>query len=89
MGDFEQPDHRNKFLNSFSYYSSEFIPENVIFNTNLQEFARRVEVICGLEIGGKISRDVVYQQIQQLYQQLKQGKEALGISTDLYSSELA
>lgn len=87
MNNFEQSISKNNFLNSLSQFRGEFIPENIIFNTNLQEFARRVEAICGLETGGKITSDVAYQQIQQLYQQLKRSKEALGISNSVYSSE--
>ena len=72
---------------SYSSYRGGFIPEDIIFNTNLQGFARRVEVICGLQTGGKISSDTAYNQIQQLYQQLKQSRELLGIVDHSISPE--
>lgn len=58
-------------------YRGDFTPEHLAFNANLQEFAQRVSLVCGLETGGKISTDEAYQQIRQLWHQLKESKQTL------------
>lgn len=68
---------KNSFLNPISRYRGEFTPEQLAFNANLQEFANRVSLICGLETGGKISSDAAYDQIKQLWKDLKASKKAL------------
>ncbi|GAB4386732.1 MAG: hypothetical protein Kow00121_53930 [Elainellaceae cyanobacterium] len=80
MNDSGQLD-KNSLLHPHQYYQDGFIPEHVIFNTQLQEFARRVESICGLQTGGLMSSDLAYQQIYQLYQQLRKSREVLGVSS--------
>ncbi len=70
------------FLYPRSSYHGDFTPENLVFNANLQEFAQRVGIICGLETGGKISSEEAYHQIRYLWKQLKKSKKALGISED-------
>ncbi len=70
---------KNQFLYPRSSYHGEFTPQHLAFNANLQEFAQRIEVICALETNGKISPDDAYEQIQQLYQRLKESKKGLGI----------
>ncbi len=62
-----------------STYRGEFTPANLVFNANLQEFSQRVEYICALETGGKMTSDTAYQEIKKLYKQLKQSKRELGI----------
>lgn len=68
---------KNNFLYPTSKYRGEFTPEQLAFNANLQEFANRVSLICGLETGGKISSDDAYDQIKQLWKDLKASKKAL------------
>jgi hypothetical protein len=58
-------------------YHGEFTPEHLIFNSNLQEFAHRISLICGLETGGKISANQAYEQIKGLWQELKASKKNL------------
>lgn len=70
---------KNQFFYPRSTYHGEFTPQHLAFNANLQEFARRIEVICALETNGKISPEDAYEQIQQLYQRLKVSKQGLGI----------
>jgi len=70
------------FLYPRSSYRGDFTPENLVFNANLQEFAQRVSIICGLETGGKISGEEAYYQIKDLWKQLKQSKQNLGIGED-------
>lgn len=72
------PDKDN-FLHPRSRYHGDFTPANLVFNANLQEFSQRIEYICALETGGKITADDAYQQIKKLYKQLKQSKRELGI----------
>lgn len=70
---------RNRLLFPRSRYYGEFSPQHLTFNANLQEFAHRVGYISSLNTGGKISPEDAYQQIQGLYQQLKQSKKSLGL----------
>jgi len=57
-------------------------PEEMIFDANLQEFANRVGIICGLESGGKISQQEAYERIRSLWKQLKKSRRNLHISED-------
>jgi len=72
------PDKEN-FLHPRSTYRGEFTPANLVFNANLQEFSQKVEYICALETGGKMTSDAAYQEIKKLYKQLKLSKHELGI----------
>jgi hypothetical protein len=47
------------------------------FNSNLQEFAHRVSLICGLETGGRLPPGEAYEQIKALWKELKQSKKNL------------
>ena len=73
------PENANKenFLYPIGRYRGEFTPEQLTFNSNLQEFAQRVSLICGLETGGKISSAEAYLQIRKLWKDLKASKKAL------------
>ncbi|MEM9151661.1 MAG: hypothetical protein AAGB19_14565, partial [Cyanobacteria bacterium P01_F01_bin.3] len=55
----------------------EFTPQNLAFNANLQEFAQRVSLICGLETGGKVSSTDAYNDIKKLWKELKASKKNL------------
>ena len=68
--DFLYPRHR--------YYGNHF-PETLLFNAKLREFSQQVNYICGLETNGKLSPDDAYEQILELWKQLKQSKKQLGI----------
>lgn len=67
------------FLYPRSRYYGDFKPENLVFNANLQEFAQRVNYLCSLETGGKISPEEAYQEIKDMWKQLKRSKKQLGI----------
>ncbi|MEL6813481.1 MAG: hypothetical protein AAFP03_01545 [Cyanobacteria bacterium J06598_3] len=75
------PDKDNKQLEEFltpkSKYHGEFTPQNLAFNANLQEFAQRVSLICGLETGGKVSSADAYDDIKKLWKELKASKKNL------------
>ncbi|MGQ9870497.1 DUF7219 family protein [Leptodesmis sp.] len=68
---------REKFLYPIGRYHGSFTPEQLVFNANLQEFAQRVSLICGLETGGKISTEDAYRQIKELWKTLKKSKKEL------------
>uniref|UniRef100_UPI0030D7CCB6 DUF7219 family protein n=1 Tax=Oculatella sp. LEGE 06141 TaxID=1828648 RepID=UPI0030D7CCB6 len=70
----EKDKAQDQFLYPIARYRGEFSPENLAFNANLQEFAQRVSLICGLETGGKVSSDEAYEQIKQLWHQFKVSK---------------
>lgn len=61
---------KDKFLNPISNYRGEFSPQNIVFDSNLQEFTNRISLICGLETGGKITPIEAYNQIKELWTQL-------------------
>ncbi len=68
---------KNKFLYPLGRYRGDFTPEQLAFNANLQEFAQRVSLICGLETGGKISSKDAYDEIKLMWKKLKESKKAL------------
>ena len=53
--------------------------EEMVFDSNLQEFAARVGLIVGLELGDKISSEEAYARIKALWKQLKASKKNLRI----------
>ncbi|AFY49105.1 hypothetical protein Nos7524_3308 [Nostoc sp. PCC 7524] len=65
------------FLYPRNPYHGQFNAEYVAFNAHLQEFSQRVNYICSLQTGGKISPEEAYKQIHQLWKQLKQMKKSL------------
>jgi hypothetical protein len=54
------------FLYPNSRYNGEFTPENLAFNSNLQEFTQKVSYICSLETAGKLTPEDSYQRIKLL-----------------------
>ena len=67
------------FLYQNNRYNGEFKPENLVFNSNLQEFTQKVSYICSLETAGKLTPEESYQQIKSLWKQLKRSKKMLRI----------
>ncbi len=76
MVDNNEADKEN-FLMPKSSYWGEVNLSNLTFNSNLQEFAQRVSLICNLETGGKIPPGEAYNQIKLLWKQLKKSKKNL------------
>jgi polyhydroxyalkanoate synthesis regulator phasin len=72
---------KDDFLDPRSRYYGEVKPENLAFNANLQEFANRVTIICGLETNGKMTPDEAYRNMKSLWKQLKRSKKELGIGS--------
>ncbi|GCL37833.1 MAG: hypothetical protein ACKO9I_10135 [Sphaerospermopsis kisseleviana] len=68
------------FLYPRSAYYGQFEPEYLLFNAHLQDFSQRVNYICGLQTGGKLSPEDAYKQIQILWKNLKMTKKKLLIS---------
>lgn len=65
-----------------SKYQGKFTPQNLAFDSNLQEFAQQVVLICGLETGGKVSSLEAYNNIKELWKELKISKENLLLEDD-------
>ncbi len=78
------PDSTGKddFLYPTGRYYGEFTPEKLLFDANLQEFSRRVTIICALENGGKLPPIEAYKQIKSLWKLLKVSKQNLLIDED-------
>lgn len=72
---------KNQFLYPRSPYRGTFTPQNLAFNANLQEFSQRVSYLCALGSNGKLLPDEVFQQVKQLYKDLKSSSKALGIDS--------
>lgn len=70
-------DGKNSFFYPRSRYWGEFSPQNLAFNSNLQEFAQRVSFICNLETAGKLSAQEAYREIRVLWKELKASKKNL------------
>ncbi|GJD19840.1 hypothetical protein RIVM261_047960 [Rivularia sp. IAM M-261] len=70
-------------LSNFLYprypYRGHFTPEYLLFNANLQEFSQRVGYISSLQTSGKIAPEEAYEQVETLWEQLKQAKKELNI----------
>jgi hypothetical protein len=70
-------------LSNFLYprypYRGHFTPEELLFNANLQEFAQRIGYISSLQTSGKISTEDAYEQVRNLWEQLKEAKKELNI----------
>jgi hypothetical protein len=49
----------------------------VAFHQNLEQFADRVGLIVGLQGNGKISQEMAYDQIKQLWASLRSSKSSL------------
>jgi isopropylmalate/homocitrate/citramalate synthase len=76
--------NKDDFLNPRSCYRGQVKPENLVFNANLQEFANRVTIICGLETNGKMTPEESYQEIKALWKQLKRSKKELRIGENRF-----
>ncbi|RZM82058.1 DUF7219 family protein [Leptolyngbya iicbica] len=72
--------HNQHFLAPQSRYYGHFSAVNLAFNAQLQEFTRRVNILCDLETGGKITPQEAFEDIKQLWQQLSDRYQALGLS---------
>lgn len=77
---------KQAFLFPRSRYYGQVLPQNLVFNANLQEFAQRVSFIANLETSG-ISPEESYQKIKVLWKQVKSSKKQLGISQQLFRDE--
>lgn len=70
---------KDDFLYPRHQYQGQVKPENLVFNSNLQEFAQKISYICNLETGGRLPPDQAYKQIKSLWKELKKSKKELGI----------
>jgi hypothetical protein len=68
---------KNKFFFPRATYRGKFTPRHLAFNANLQEFAQQVSLLCNLETAGKISPDDTYQEIKQLWHELRTSKHQI------------
>ncbi|MFM7314519.1 MAG: hypothetical protein ACKO0M_15380 [Cyanobium sp.] len=65
-------------LEGFSHYrGDDWTPERLAFHQNLEQFADRVGLIVGLQGNGKISQQMAYDQIRQLWASLRDSRNNL------------
>ncbi|MGK7873391.1 MAG: hypothetical protein AB4426_08775 [Xenococcaceae cyanobacterium] len=84
----EKNENPESFLYPLGKYYGKFTPENLVFNANLQEFGQRVSYLCNLETSGRISAKEAYNQIKELWHQLKKSKKELLDNSRLDDEEL-
>jgi len=77
MSEDDKKEQINSFVTPRAPYHGDFTPQHLAFNANLQEFAQRVSLICGLETGGKVSSTDAYNDIKKLWKELKASKKNL------------
>jgi hypothetical protein len=75
------------FLYPRGDYHGQFTPEYLAFDANLQEFAQRISYISALQTNGKLSPEEAYQQIKNLWKQLKTSKKQLRIDKSAESDD--
>ncbi len=68
-------------------YHGKVKPENLVFNSNLQEFAQKISYVCNLETGGKLPPEEAYKKIRSLWKELKKSKKELGIGQSDYDTQ--
>ncbi|MGB3759214.1 MAG: hypothetical protein WBA07_23010 [Rivularia sp. (in: cyanobacteria)] len=78
---------KSNFLYPHYSFHGEVKPENVLFDANLQEFARRASYICNLETNGKVSAEKAYREIKKLWKELKNSKRQLQIGENPFQSD--
>lgn len=78
---------KNDFLYPRGRYYGQVKPENLVFNANLQEFAQKVSYICNLETAGKVPPEEAYDQIKELWKNLKNSKIQLRIGENPFDSK--
>ncbi|MGM3307120.1 DUF7219 family protein [Anabaena sp. WFMT] len=67
------------FLYPHNPYYGQINSEYLAFNAQLQDFSQRVNYICSLQTGGKLSSEEAYKQIQVLWKQLKMTKKKISV----------
>jgi sigma54-dependent transcription regulator len=72
---------KEQFLYPQSRYYGSYTTENLLFNANLQEFSHKVSMISALHTGGKLSSEQAYDQIEKLWQQLAQSRQAASVDS--------
>jgi hypothetical protein len=70
---------KDKFFYPRSSYRGQVQPEDLVFNSNLQEFAHKVSYIYNLQTAGKIPPEQAYKKIKRLWKELKYSKKELRI----------
>lgn len=83
----ERVSELSQFLHPHSRYYGQVKPENLVFNANLQEFAQRVSLIAGLQSNGKMTPEESFKELEELWRQLEQSKDALGIGQNLFQAD--
>jgi hypothetical protein len=70
---------KDQFLNPLASYQGEPSLAQYMFNANLQEFANKVDLLCALQTGDKLSAEDAYAEIRALWKELKlSNKNLLG-----------
>jgi hypothetical protein len=75
--DEQQSDVRSPMEAHGGYRGEDWSPERLMFHQNLESFAERVGLVVGLQANGKLSQEQAYDQIRQMWKDLKGSKGSL------------
>lgn len=70
------------FINPYISYHGKITPNEILLNSNLQEFANNVQILVNLNTGGKLGCEQVYEKIMLLSRQLLSNYEHLKESNE-------
>jgi hypothetical protein len=60
-----------------SYRGQDWTPERLAFHQNLEQFAQRIGLIVALQGNGKISQELAFAEIKQIWIKLKDSHDEL------------
>ena len=75
----DNQESQKNFIYTRYRYCGRVKPENLAFNANLQEFSQKVTYIVNLETNGKLPPGEAFNQIEELWEELKRTKDGLMI----------
>jgi hypothetical protein len=76
-GPFHQAGIHSPMEGHSGYRGENWSPERLAFHQNLETFADRIGLIVGLQANGKIGQDQAFNEIRQLWSQLKESSKML------------
>ena len=68
---------RNPMETHSSFHGADWTPQRAAFHQNLEQFADRIGLIVGLQANGKVSQEKAYEQIKEMWNDLKQSRKGL------------
>ena len=76
-GSFQSKGIQSPMEGHSGYRGASWSPERLAFHQNLETFADRIGLIVGLQANGKIGQEQAFEEIRQLWSQLKASSKEL------------